>query len=197
MIILWLTALIPQAKPPQCDDSNPANCVSPKPAQLLLLFSSFALMAIGSAGIRPCSMAFGADQLNKSENSLKNERALQSFFNWYYASVGISIMFSVTVIVYVQDKAGWIVGFGVPVGLMLISTVTFFLGSFLYVKVKAHKKLFAGFTYVAVAAWKNRHFSLPPNNSLDCWYSLKGSKKLVTPTYKLRYGYNMWYILYA
>ncbi|KAE8709922.1 RNA-binding family protein isoform 1 [Hibiscus syriacus] len=99
-------------------------CASPKAAQLALLFSFFALMSIGAGGIRPCSLAFGADQFyNPSDPN--NNRVLQSFFNWYYASVGLAIMIAITIIVYIQDKAGWIIGFRVPAGLMFLSTVMF------------------------------------------------------------------------
>lgn len=185
MFVLWLTALIPHTRPPQCHKPNPADCVSAKPAQLVLLYSSFVLMSLGAAGIRPCSMAFGADQLNNPGNP-KNERILHSFLNWYYVSIGMSITVAVTVIVYIQDEAGWVVGFGIPVGFMLVSAIMFLVGSFLYVNVKANKNLIAGLAHVVVAAWRNKNLSLPPKNNSDSWYFLKGSK-LVTPTDKLRY----------
>ncbi|PON50527.1 Proton-dependent oligopeptide transporter [Parasponia andersonii] len=185
MFVLWLTAIIPQARPPQCDiEKAGQNRVPANLGQLVLLLFSFSLMSVGAGGVRPCSMAFGADQLDRPENP-KNGRVLQSFFNWYYASVGVSMMISVTVIVYLQEKRGWIVGFGVPAGLMLLSTVLFFSGSSLYVRVNANKNLFAGFAYVVAASWKNRHLALPPEN-FDAWYYLKGSK-LVRPTDKLRF----------
>lgn len=185
MLLLWFTSLFPKTRPEQCDDPNPAKCEPAKPAHLLLLFTSFVLMSIGAAGIRPCSMAFGADQLNNPDNP-KNARVLQSFFNWYYASVGISIMFSVTFLVYIQDVAGWVVGFGIPVGVMLVSAVMFPMGYFLYVNVKADNNLFAGLAHGAVAAWRNRHLSLPPKDFDGGWYYHKGSK-FVRPTNKLRY----------
>ncbi|KAJ7973833.1 Protein NRT1/ PTR FAMILY 1.2 like [Quillaja saponaria] len=183
MVLLWLTTILPQARPPHCK-MYVENCESSKPGQLMLLYSSFALMSIGAGGIRPCSLVFGADQINNHDNP-KNEKILQSFFNWYYASVGLSIMISVTIIVYIQDKKGWLVGFGIPVGLMLFSTVMFFLGSFLNVKVKASKSLFTDFAQVITVTWKNRQLPLPPKYS-DRWYFQKGSK-LVVPTDKLRF----------
>ncbi|XP_031272263.1 protein NRT1/ PTR FAMILY 1.1-like [Pistacia vera] len=184
LTVLWITAIVPQATPPSCNPTVEA-CISAKPAQLALLYSSFALMAIGAGGIRPCSLAFGADQL-QNPNNPNNERLLQSFFNWYYASVGISIMISVTVIVYIQDKAGWIVGFGVPVGLMFLSAVLFLMGSSLYVKMKANKSLFTGFAQVISAAWKNRNLALPPRDS-DGWYHYQKGSKFTVPTEKLRF----------
>ncbi|KAK3041696.1 hypothetical protein RJ639_001506 [Escallonia herrerae] len=184
IIVLWLTALFPEARPPHCHPGA-ANCVQPNGSQLALLFASFAIMSVGAGGIRPCSLAFGADQFDNPENP-KNERILQSFFNFYYASVGISLMISVTVIVYIQMEAGWIVGFGVPAGLMFLSTVLFLVGSSLYVKVKANKSLITGFAQVVVVAFKNKHLAFPPKNS-DGWYHYSKGSKLVSPTEKIRF----------
>lgn len=98
-------------------------------------------------------------------------------------------MASVTAIVYIQDKFGWVVGFGVPVVLMFLSTVLFLLGYSLYVQVKANKSLFTGFAQVVAVAFRNKHLALPPINS-DVWYYHKGSKLFVAPTGKLRYYYD-------
>ncbi|KAJ4839895.1 hypothetical protein Tsubulata_003203, partial [Turnera subulata] len=186
MTVLWLTAILPDARPPPCNQGNGdmQNCVSPKLGQYLLLFLAFVLMSIGAGGLRPCSLAFGADQIDNPSNP-KNGRIMQSFFNWYYASVSISIMVSVIAIVAIQDAAGWVVGFGVPVGFMFMSSVLFLLGSSLYVKVKPHKSLFTSFAQVIAAAWKNKHLDFPPTDS-DRWYHHKGSK-FIAPTEKLRF----------
>uniref|UniRef100_A0A2N9H1V2 Uncharacterized protein n=1 Tax=Fagus sylvatica TaxID=28930 RepID=A0A2N9H1V2_FAGSY len=141
-------------------------------------------MSIGAGGIRPCSLAFGADQFNEAD-TLKKEKILETFFNWYYVSVGVAVMLAVTVMVYIQNKAGWAVGFGVPVVLMLVSTITFLSGSPLYIKAKAKSSLLTGFAQVIVAAWKNKHLAMPPQKS-DDWYYHKGSE-LIAPTDKLRF----------
>ncbi|KAI6679506.1 hypothetical protein NL676_033387 [Syzygium grande] len=159
-------------------------CESPTSAQLLLLFSSFALMSIGAGGIRSCSLAFRADQIDNPDNP-KNGRILQTFFNWYYASVGVLSMIAVTVIVHIQKTCSWVIGFGVPVGLMFISVVSFFLGSSLYVKVKANKSLFTGIAQTTVAAWKKRHLELP-NTSHDAMYYHHQGSKVTAPSEKLR-----------
>ncbi|KAJ9167836.1 hypothetical protein P3X46_019428 [Hevea brasiliensis] len=186
MILLWLTAIIPSARPLHCDqkDGNLQGCASPNAAQMMFLLSSFALMAVGAGGIRPCSLAFGADQLDNPENP-KNDKTLQSFFNWYYASVGISVMVSVIFVVAIQDAAGWVVGFAVPVGFMLLSIVLFLMGSSRYVKVKPNTSLLTGFAQVISAAWKNKYISLPRSDS-DRWYHHKDST-LVIPTEKLSF----------
>lgn len=182
LIVLWLTAIIRHARPPDC---NGQTCEAATGMQYLFLFTSLALMSFGAGGIRPCSLAFAADQINNPKNP-KNARIMKSFFNWYYVSVGVSVMFSVVFIVYIQVKAGWVIGFGIPVGLMLFSSVMFFLGSFMYVKVKPNKTLLAGFAHVIVASWKNRHLTLPYPNNSGLWYFHSGSN-LVQPTDKARF----------
>ncbi|XP_058074309.1 protein NRT1/ PTR FAMILY 1.2-like isoform X2 [Magnolia sinica] len=184
MILLWLSAMLPGTKPPACHYPS-KDCKSATHSQIALLFSAFALMSIGAGGIRPCSLAFGADQLDRPQNP-NNARVLQSFFNWYYASVGVSIMLSVTVIVYIQDNKGWTVGFGVPTILMFFSSLLFFLGSPFYVKAKAHKSLFTGFAQVITVAVKNRRLDFPPME-VDGWYHHSKGSDLVAPTNKLRF----------
>ncbi|KAL2342537.1 hypothetical protein Fmac_003822 [Flemingia macrophylla] len=180
LVVLWLTAIIRHARP-ECHEEPCAKATAP---QLVFLFSSLALMALGAGGVRSSTLAFTADQISNPENP-QSERTMKSFFNWYYVSVGVSITVSVIFIVYIQVKAGWVVGFGIPVGLMTFSAVMFFLGTSMYVKVKPNKSLLTGFAQVIVAAWRNRYLPLPPKNS-DIWYFHNGSN-LVQPTSKARY----------
>ena len=176
--------MIPQLKPPSCESQQ--VCESATAVQLALLLSSFGLISIGAGCVRPCSIAFGADQLENKDNP-NNERLLESFFNWYYTSIGVSTVLALTIIVYVQDQLGWKVGFGVPVILMIISTVIFLAGSSLYVKVKPCKSLFTGFVQVLVVAFKNKKLSLPKSNSDQ--YCHSHDSNLVVPTDNLRYSY--------
>ncbi|KAF8393393.1 hypothetical protein HHK36_021636 [Tetracentron sinense] len=184
MILLWLTTMIPQARPPPCNQST-NSCESPSPSQLVLLFSSFGLMSIGAGGIRSSSIAFGADQLDRRDNP-ENKRVLETFFSWYYVSASLSAVIAITVIVYIQEQMGWAVGFGVPVILMFLSALFFFLASPFYVKLKAKKSLFTGFAQVLVAAYKNRRLTFPPQNS-DGWYHHTKGAKLVVPSEKIRF----------
>ncbi|CAM8992065.1 unnamed protein product [Rhodiola kirilowii] len=183
MILLWVTAMIPQVKPPPCTQME--KCQSSTPAQLTLLISSFALMSIGAGGVRPCSLAFGADQLDRRDNP-KNERVLESYFGWYYASAAVSVIVALTAIVYIQDHFGWKIGFGVPVLLMFLSASLFFLASPLYVKHQASTSLFTGFIQVIVVACKNRKLALPPKNTSG-WYHCRKNSELLMPTDKLRF----------
>ncbi|XXG48038.1 hypothetical protein AAC387_Pa02g2581 [Persea americana] len=181
--LLWLTAIIPGAKPAACNPPH-QTCQSPILSQVALLHSSFLLMSIGNAGIRPCSLAFGADQFDKRDNP-NNAKILQSFFNWYYAAFGISAMIAITVIVYIQQNYGWKVGLGIPVALTALSAILFFVGSPFYVKMEPQKSLLTGLAQVMVAAFKNRHLDFPLNKE-EGYYQSIGSN-LVAPTNKLRF----------
>ncbi|CAL5440581.1 unnamed protein product [Camellia sinensis] len=181
MTLLWLTAMLPQLKPPSCEHFINSTCNnSPTSAQLAVLFSSFGLISIGAGCIRPCSIAFGADQLDNKDNP-DNDRTLQSFFNWYYASTGLSTVLALTVIVYIQEHLGWQVGFGIPVVFMVFSALMFLLGSSLYIKVVASESLFTSFVQVLVAARKNRK-----NRYSDDFYHKSQEPKFCAPTENLR-----------
>ncbi|KAH0851150.1 hypothetical protein HID58_094951 [Brassica napus] len=75
MGVMALTAAIPRLRPEACND--PTNCSNP-PAKwhLAVLFSSLGLLAIGAGAIRPCNIAFGADQFDtgtkRAKRSLKH-----------------------------------------------------------------------------------------------------------------------------
>ncbi|KAJ0624878.1 putative proton-dependent oligopeptide transporter family, PTR2 family proton/oligopeptide symporter [Helianthus annuus] len=158
---LWLTSIVPQLTPSSCQEPG-TGCSPPTRAQIGFLYASFGIMSIGSACIRPCSIAFGADQLKHH----KNQRLIDSYFNWYYASATISTAIASTVVVYIQDRFGWRVGFAVPVLAMFCSVLMFLLGSPLYVKVKVDKSPFSGLIQVLIVAFRNRKIHLLPD---DCY----------------------------
>jgi peptide/histidine transporter 3/4 len=183
MTLLWLTAMIPAARPPACSHLT-EGCKSATKGQMTMLLFAFSLMSIGNGG-RSCSLAFGVDQVNRKDYP-NNHRVLEIFFSWYYAFTTISVIIALTVIVYIQDHLGWKIGFGVPAALMLLSTLLFFFASPLYVKITKRTSLFTGFAQVTVAAYKNRKLSLPTKNSPKFYHHNKDSDLLV-PTDKLRY----------
>ncbi|KAJ0932033.1 putative proton-dependent oligopeptide transporter family, major facilitator superfamily [Helianthus annuus] len=158
MTSLWLTAVLPPLTPSSCNEPD-TSCNPPTPTQLAFLFSCFILLSIGSGCIRPCSIAFGADQL-KHHPTLNNQRLIDSYFNWYYASTATSAIVAFSVMVYIQEQLGWQVEFAVAVLIMLCSTFMFLLGSSLYFKVKASESLFSGLIQVLFVAFKNRRIRL-------------------------------------
>ncbi|KAL3500556.1 hypothetical protein ACH5RR_039649 [Cinchona calisaya] len=182
MTLLWLTTMIPQLKPSPCDQVE-HNCSAPNGVQIVPLLSSFLLISIGAGCIRPCSIAFGADQFDNKKNP-NNDRVIESFFNWYYASTGISTVIAMTVIVYIQDHLGWSVGFGIPAILMVFAAVMFVIGSSLYIKIKPSESLFTGFFQVLVAAFRKREIQCHLGE--DCCYHKTQESMLLAPGEEFR-----------
>nr|XP_043612027.1 protein NRT1/ PTR FAMILY 1.2-like [Erigeron canadensis] len=69
-------------------------------------------------------------------------------------------MIALTVMVYIQDQLGWLVGFAAPALVLVCSALMFIFGSSLYVKVKVSESPFSGFIQVLVIAFKNRKIIL-------------------------------------
>ncbi|XP_057474208.1 protein NRT1/ PTR FAMILY 1.2-like isoform X1 [Actinidia eriantha] len=184
MVLLFLTSVFPQARPPYCNIMK-EHCKSPTGPQYAFLISSFFIMSIGAGGIRPCSLAFGADQVDQRSNP-NNMRVLERFFSWYYASTAIAVIIAFTGIVYIQDHAGWKVGFGVPAILMFLSALLFFLASPFYIKQKPTMSLFTDIVRVIVVAFKNRNLAYPSQDSNGGYYHKRDSLHS-KPTKKLRF----------
>lgn len=183
-LLLFLTTLIPHAKPPPC---NPLahDCQSPTAKQYALLVCAFLLMSIGAGGVRPCSQAFGADQVDQRDNP-DNRKVLERFFSWYYACGCFAVVLALTVIVYIQVQYGWRIGFGIPVILMFLSALSFFLASPFYVKNEVRRSLLTSLAQVAVAAFRNRNLQLPSRVS-DGQYHHKKDSDATVPSNKLRF----------
>lgn len=177
MISLTLSAVLPQLRPPPCKGDQ--VCREANAGQEAILYISLLLGALGSGGIRPCVVAFGADQFDETDP--KQNTKTWTFFNWYYFVMGASILVAVTVLVYIQDNVGWGWGLGVPTIAMLISVITFIIGYPLYRNLDPVGSPFTRLVQVIVAAYKKRKLPLVydpkllyQNDELDASISLAG-----------------------
>ncbi|THG07771.1 hypothetical protein TEA_014068 [Camellia sinensis var. sinensis] len=159
MLILTLTAAISTIHPRHCGSKESSSCKGPTPWQMAFLLNGFGLLVVGASGIRPCNLAFGADQFNPKTASGK--RAISSFFNWYYFTFTFAMMVSLTVIVYVQSNVNWALGLAIPAFLMFLSCAVFFIGTRIYVMVIPQGSPLTSVVQVIVAAIKNRVVELP------------------------------------
>ncbi|XP_065879415.1 protein NRT1/ PTR FAMILY 2.11-like [Euphorbia lathyris] len=160
MLVLMLTAAISNLHPPKCEPGS-NKCLPPTAWQLGFLLSSFGFLVIGAGGIRPCNLAFGADQFNPKTKSGK--KGISSFFNWYYLTFTFAAMVSVTGIVYVQSDVHWGIGLAIPAFLMFLSCVVFFVGTNMYVIVKPQGSPLTSIAQVLVVAANKRKLQLPHN----------------------------------
>ncbi|XP_008796643.2 protein NRT1/ PTR FAMILY 2.11-like [Phoenix dactylifera] len=165
MLVLTLTAAISKLHPPKCDDRG-QGCAGPSSVQLAVLLCSFGLLVIGAGGIRPCNLAFGADQFNP--RTVSGRRGINSFFNWYYFTFTTAMMISSTFIIYVQSNVSWALGLAIPTILMFFSCALFFLGTRLYVRVKPEGSPLTSIAQVLVGAFRKRGLKRPddPKTSL-------------------------------
>ncbi|XP_065876880.1 protein NRT1/ PTR FAMILY 5.8-like [Euphorbia lathyris] len=111
----------------------PANSLSST-----FLFSSLCLISLGQGGYNPSLQAFGADQIDTEDQipCSKNEKKLNKkslFFQWWYFAVCGGSLLGVTLMSYIQDTFGWVLGFAIPTLAMLMSTALFWCGSRIYV----------------------------------------------------------------
>lgn len=184
LLVITLTAVFKKLHPPHCgaDDSK---CIGPDAGQMSFLWLGFGLMIIGAGGIRPCNLAFGADQFNPNTESGK--RGINSFFNWYFFTITFAQMVSVTLVVYVQSDVSWSIGLAIPSIFMLLSCVLFFMGTKIYVKVKPEGSPFTGIVQVLVVAFKKRRLPRRPWLSLFNYTPSKSINSKLPHTEQFRF----------
>ncbi|XVF43042.1 hypothetical protein PTKIN_Ptkin02bG0009000 [Pterospermum kingtungense] len=153
MIILTLSAAVPQLRPPPC--AGDQVCQEASGTQLAVLYLSLLLAALGSGGIRPCVAAFGADQF--VEEDPKHPKKTWVYFNWYYFALGASVLLASTVLVYIQDNVGWSWGLGIPTIAMALSIIVFLFGYRLYRNLDPAGSPYTRVLQVIVAAFRKRN----------------------------------------
>ncbi|OIW09313.1 hypothetical protein TanjilG_01284 [Lupinus angustifolius] len=111
---------------------------------------------------RACS--FILDQFDDTDPKERIKKG--SFFNWFYFSINIGALVSSTVIVWIQDNAGWGLGFGIPALFMGLATVSFFLGTPLYRFQKPRGSPITRMCQVMVASARKWNLVIPEDSSL-------------------------------
>lgn len=151
------------ARPPECSLSG--TCQRATEWQLSILYASLLLTAIGSGGIRPCVVAFGADQFDLNQQPRQKPQKW-NFFNLYFFSMGLAVLLALTVVVYIQDNVGWGWGFGIPATGIFVSVVAFVVGYPLYIMHKPGGTPLTRLAQVVAAAIRKRKVAMPDDPSL-------------------------------
>ncbi|CAN6337604.1 unnamed protein product [Urochloa humidicola] len=166
MVCLTLSAALPSLHPPPCAKHAAAGCRRASTYQVAVLYLSLLSTSIGTGGTRPCTMAFGADQLELT-SARGGRRAAAgrppkwSFFNLYFFSIELAKLTAVTAVVYVQENVGWGWGLGVPTIAMLAAVIAFVSGYSLYVRMPPGGSPLVRLAQVAAAAFKKRKTAVP------------------------------------
>lgn len=143
------------------------------------LFWSLYLISLGQGAYNPSLQAFGVDQLDSEEEELpsskddKKSNKKSLFFQWWYFGVCSGSLLGVTVMSYIQDTFGWILGFAIPMVSMVTSVVVFSCGSRIYTYRQSddamdHKPVVSMVQVIKAAALKllNCRTKLPKQNDV-------------------------------
>ena len=116
-----------------------ASSAANKTRSTTFLFWSLCLISLGQGGYNSSLQAFGADQLDEddelrsSNDERKSSNIRSLFFQWWYFGVCSGSLLGVTIMSYIQDTFGWVVGFAIPAIAMVISVAFFSSGSRIYI----------------------------------------------------------------
>ncbi|CAN6321532.1 unnamed protein product [Urochloa humidicola] len=127
MVLLVLCVSLSPLKPPPCDGSV---CPKASALQLGLYFGGLYIVAFGNGGTKPNISTIGAEQFDEFDPREKMHKL--SFFNWWMFTIFLGILFSSTVLVYLQDNVSWSIGYGIPTLGLLVSIAIFVAGTRLY-----------------------------------------------------------------
>ena len=187
MCTLTLSASIPVLKPSECIGSL---CPPATPAQYGIFFSGLYLIALGTGGIKPCVSSFGADQFDDTDPMERVKKG--SFFNWFYFSINIGSLVSSSLMVYIQDEAGWGLGFGIPALFMGVAIATFFSGTPLYRFQRPAGSPVTRMCQVMVASFRKRNLKVPQDSSL--LYETQEKHSTIDGTWRLAHSNELKYL---
>ncbi|KAK9124417.1 hypothetical protein Sjap_014019 [Stephania japonica] len=177
MTLLTLSASLPGLKP-SCDHNGKCN---PTSSQTAAFFASIYLIALGTGGIKPCVSSFGADQFDDTDEAEREKK--DSYFNWFYFSINVGALIASSLLVWLQMRVGWGLGFGVPAIAMALAVIFFFSGTRLYRRQKPGGSPFFRIFQVLVASLRKFSVQVPADSSLlyetaEGEFAIKGSRKL-------------------
>ncbi|KAK1694750.1 hypothetical protein QYE76_011447 [Lolium multiflorum] len=152
MILLTLAVSLPSLKPAKCGvGTADLNCDQKATnVQLGVFFLALYILAVGTGGTKPNISTIGADQFDEHEP--RERRQKLSFFNWWMFSIFFGTLFANTVLVYIQDKIGWTVGYALPTVGLAVSIAIFTAGTPFYRHKPTSESSFAKMAGVIVAA---------------------------------------------
>ncbi|CAI8614371.1 unnamed protein product [Vicia faba] len=131
MCLLTLAVSVTSLRPPHCAEGvADQNCPRASPLQRGIFFLALYIIAVGTGGTKPNISTMGADQFDEFEPKERSYKL--SFFNWWFFSIFVGTLFSNTFLIYIQDRVGWAVGYGLPTAGLAISVLVFLIGTPLY-----------------------------------------------------------------
>ncbi|CAN6241249.1 unnamed protein product [Urochloa humidicola] len=161
MAVITLSVSVHGLKPPTCSPlaRQAGTCAGPSALQRGVLYAGMGLLVVSAGGMNPTSLPFAADQFD--ERDVRQKGALERFYNWYYAIAMAATFVALTVVVYVQVKVSWALGFAIPTALMAAAFAVFLAGAAFYVYVPPEGSIFSSVARVFVASFRKWRLPLP------------------------------------
>ncbi|XP_029127982.1 protein NRT1/ PTR FAMILY 8.2 [Cajanus cajan] len=150
MIMLTLSASLDTLRPLKC---TVWPCKVASQGQTAFLYGALALIALGTGGIKPCVSSFGGDQFDEGDE--KEVQMKFGFFNWFFLAINMGAILGITLLVYIQDVAGFGWGFGIPAAATICSILILLAGVKYYRFKKPLGSPFTRFLQVIVASLRN------------------------------------------
>ncbi|XP_039683893.1 protein NRT1/ PTR FAMILY 2.8 [Medicago truncatula] len=150
-------------RPPSCPTLS--DCIKPTGVQLSILYLGLGFFAIGSGCLRPCNIAFGADQFDTK--TAKGKAQLESFCNWWYFLFTVALLIALTGVVYIQTNVSWFIGFIIPTGCFTVSLTIFLLGQCTYIKLKPKGSVLSDLVKVIVASIRKHHIDIKKDSEIS------------------------------
>ncbi|GER55864.1 major facilitator superfamily protein [Striga asiatica] len=154
LLLLTMTSVAPALKPCAGD-----TCPEARKIHATFFFLAIYLIAIASGSHKPTLESFGADQFDDDHPEERKKK--MSFFNWWNSALCAALIFSSTVIAYVQDHVSWAAADVVFISVMGFSVVLFWAGRPLYRFQKPAGSPFTPLARVLVAAFVKRKLPWP------------------------------------
>ncbi|CAN6567130.1 unnamed protein product [Malus baccata var. baccata] len=136
--------------------------VIPSQSRRAVFFVALYILSVAQGAQQPCLQTFAADQFD--ENTPEEIKVKSSFFNWWYLGYGFGATSATLGVVYLQDNVGWGLGFGILAGVLVVSLVSFLVGTKRYRKQRRPGSPLTTVAQVLVAAARKCHVT----KTLNC-----------------------------
>lgn len=181
LLLLTSSRYIPFLEP--CGDGMDV-CAEPRKTHEIIFFIALYMISVGTGGHKPALESFGADQFD--EGHAEERKQKMSFFNWWNSGLCAGLVLGVTVLVYIQEKAGWGVSCIVSASVMICTIFIFVSGRKSYRYREPAGSPFTQIFQVIVAAFRKRKLDLP-HSPTELYEVPDGQSRLLSSTNKLRY----------
>ena len=93
-----------------------------KPLNVVWFVVALLLISLGEGCFKSNMSPFGADQQPEDDGN-----KIENFFSYYYWAINLGSLLGFGPVIYLQDREGFIPGYAVPAGLLLLALIVFML----------------------------------------------------------------------